>query len=54
MKGMIKYIELMVLYLYQYPQAALKYKMGNFDEADLQKVYAQTQGKDDETITIAS
>ena len=25
------------LYLDQYPQAALKNKMGNFDEADLQK-----------------
>ena len=28
--------------------------MGNFDEADLQKFYAQSQGKDDETVTIAS
>ena len=28
--------------------------MGNFDEADLQKLYAQSQGKDDETVTIAS
>ena len=43
-----------VLYLYQDPQYALKDKMGKVDEADLQKAYAQAQGKYDETVTIAS
>ena len=33
--------------IYQDPQYALKNKMGNFDEADLQKYYALEQGKDD-------
>ena len=28
--------------------------MGIFDEADLQKAYAWSQGKDDKTLTIAS
>ena len=28
--------------------------MGNIDEADLQKAYTRVQGKDDETVTIAS
>ena len=28
--------------------------MGNFDKADLRKTCAQLQGKDDETVTIAS
>ena len=27
--------------------------MGKFDEADIQKAYARTQGKYDETVTIA-
>ena len=38
----------------QYPQAALKNKMGNFDKADLQKDYSWEQGKDDAKLTIAS
>ena len=42
------------LYLDQNPQAVLKKKMKNLYEADLQKSYAQAQGKDDETVTIAS
>ena len=28
--------------------------MGNIGEADLQKAYARVQGKDDETVIIAS
>ena len=28
--------------------------MDNFDEADVQKAYAQAQGKDDETVTLSS
>ena len=28
--------------------------MGNFDEVDLQKSYTWAQGKDDETVAIAS
>ena len=28
--------------------------MGSFDDVDLQKAYAQAQGKDDETVTISS
>ena len=43
----------MVLYLDQVPQPALKNKMGNFEGADIQKAYARTQGKYDETVTIA-
>ena len=35
------------LYLDQDPQAALKNKIGNFDEAELQKPYAQVQVKYD-------
>ena len=31
----------------------LKNKIGNFDEADLQKYYARAQGKYNETVTIA-
>ena len=42
------------LNLDQDPRALLKNKMGNFDEADLQKSYAQAQVKDDETVNIAS
>ena len=38
----------------QDPQSALKNKMGNFDEADIHQTYSQSQGKDDETLTIAS
>ena len=40
--------------LYQDSQDALKNKIGNFDDANLQKDYARAQGKDDETVTIAS
>ena len=40
------------LYLYQDPQSALKNKMGKFYEADIQKAYTRSQGKDDETVTI--
>ena len=45
---------LMALYLDQNQQAVLKNKMGNFGEIGLQKAYARKQGKDYETVTIAS
>ena len=54
MEGMFKGIGLAALDLYQDPQAVLKKKMGNFDEADLQKSYTREQDKDDETVTIVS
>ena len=37
MVGVFESIGLTELVLYQDPQAALKKKMGNFDEADIQK-----------------
>ena len=40
MEGMFNGTGLNSLYIYQDPQAALKNKIGNFDEADLQKAYA--------------
>ena len=40
--------------IYQDPQDALKDKIGNFDEADLQKAYARSQGKYYKTVTIES
>ena len=52
MEGMFKGTGLTVLYLDQEPQTALKNKMGNFDDADLQKAYAWEQVKNYETITI--
>ena len=54
MKSMFEGIHLKTLYLDKYPRGALKNKLGNFDEADIQKSYAWAQGKDDETVTIAS
>ena len=36
------------------PRAVLNNKMGNFYQSYLQKYYAQAQGKDYETVTIAS
>ena len=45
---------IMVLDLYQEPQAVLKNKMGNFDDADLHKYYVRAQDKYDEIVTIAS
>ena len=54
MKGMFEGPGITALYLYQNPQVALKNKMGNFDEADLQKAYVQAQGKYNEAVTIAS
>ena len=38
---------LMALDLYHDPQSSMKNKMGNFDEADLQKFYAQAQVQDE-------
>ena len=38
----------------QDPQSALKNRMGNFDQAYLQKAYALKHGKDDKTVTITS
>ena len=45
---------LTALDLYQDSQASLKNKMANFDEADPQKAYDLSQGKDDETVRISS
>ena len=45
MEGMFKGTDLTELDLDQELQAALKNKIGNFDEADLQKAYTQAQGK---------
>ena len=36
------------------PTTCIEEKKGNFEEADIQKAYAQTQGNDDETVTSAS
>ena len=54
MKGMFDGTSFTVLDIYQYPQAMLKNKMGKFNEEDIQKSDAWAQGKDDETVTIAS
>ena len=54
MEIMLQVTCIMALDLYQDPQAALKNKMRNFYQADLQKSYAQAQEKYDETVTIAS
>ena len=54
MEGMFESTGLAVLDLYQDPQAWLKNKISNFDEADLHQYYAQAQSKDYETVTIAS
>ena len=54
MEGMFEDTGITALYLDQDPQDALKNKMGNFDEEDIQKVYAWAQDHDDETVTIAS
>ena len=48
---MFKGTGLTALDLYQAPKYALKNKMGNFDETDLQKVYARAQRKYDEKVT---
>ena len=40
--------------LNQDPQDYLKNKTSNFDEADIQKSYSQSQGNGDEIFTIAS
>ena len=53
MEGMFKGTSLLELYLNQDPQAALKNKMGNFNKTDLQRAYAQAQGKYDETVNVA-
>ena len=54
MKSILEGTGITSLDLDQDHQAALENKMGNFDEADLQKSCAQLQGKDDETVTIAN
>ena len=51
---MLKGTCLMELYIDQDPQDALKNIVGNFDEEDLQKAYAQAQVKNDETVIILS
>ena len=53
MEDMLQATGLTTIDLYQYPQAALKNKIGNFDKADLQKSYAWSQGKDNETVIIS-
>ena len=52
MEGIFKGTGLTGLYLDQDPKAALKNKMGNFYEADLQKASAWSQGKYDKIVTI--
>ena len=54
MDSMFKGTGLVSLDLYHDPQSALKNEMEIFDETDLQKSYAKPQGKDDETVIIAS
>ena len=54
MKSMFEGTGIVELDLYQYPQAALNNQMITFDEADIQNVCADAQGKDYETVTIAS
>ena len=54
MQGMFKGTYITALDSDQDPQASLMKKMGNFDEADLQKIYTRAYGKYDETETIAS
>ena len=54
MEGILEVNGFTALYLDQETQASLKKKMRNFDDADLQKAYAQAKGKDDETVTITS
>ena len=54
MEVMFEGTGLMVLDLYQDPQAELKNKMGNSDKLDFHKAYRRAQVKDDETVTIAS
>ena len=53
MEGMFKDTGLVGLDLYHDPHAALNKKMGNFDEADLQKCCARAQVEYDEIVTIA-
>ena len=54
MEGMFKVTGLTALHFDKDPQAVLNNKMGNFDEADLQKAYAQARVKYEETVIIAS
>ena len=51
-EGMLEGTGLIGLDLDQDPQDAFKNKMGNFEEAYLQKSYARAQVNDDETVTI--
>ena len=51
---MFKGTGLTALYIYQDPKTLLNNKIGKSDEADIQKSYARSHGKDDETVTIAS
>ena len=50
---MFKGTGLTAIYLDQDPHAALKIKMVNLYRSYLQKDYARSQGKDDETVTTA-
>ena len=51
---MLKGTGITELDLNQDSQDYLKNKTSNFDEADIQKSYSQSQGKGDEIFTIAS
>ena len=52
-EGIFKVTGIIALYLDQGPQSVLKNKMVIFYEADLQKDFAQAQGKDYEKVTIS-
>ena len=52
-EGIFEGTGITALDLDQDPQSAMKNKISNFDEADLQKSYAWAQGKDEKTVTIA-
>ena len=50
-EGIFEGTGITALDLDQDPQSAMKNKISNFDEADLQKVYARAQRKYDEKVT---
>ena len=52
MEGIFEDTGLTALDLDKDPHTTIKNKMGNVDEADVQRAYAREQGKDDGTFTI--
>ena len=54
MESMFKGTGLTNLDLDQDPQSDLNNQMGTFYETDIHKAYASSQGKDDDTVTIAN